>query len=220
MNYREKIEGLKQKGIFTEEQAARLTASSRIEEQVSAEHERKFTLEAVGVLLMLGAAVYIFGLAGSTERTNTVEDVSQMLNAPVSSGISSQSSFVLIFLLIAIMLYVTLYLYAHNRFRNFWRMAGEIVQLEESMHHTGVMKKELTEKLEILLKDEKQPEAVLNMQADQNTTVHVMKVLAEMEKDLRSQKKRTDFLRIECKQRQTLFPDNLAKLVGKLPTCP
>ena len=47
MNYREKIKGLKQKGIFTEEQVARLTTSSQIKEQVSAEHERKITLEDV-----------------------------------------------------------------------------------------------------------------------------------------------------------------------------
>ena len=217
MNYKQKIEELTQKGIFTEEQAEKLKGSSSKEKETESKSTRYFTLELLGIVLLFLSAVYIFISVGSAENMNTVEDVAHSLNVPVQSGLTVQNSFLLVFLLLVAVLYLFLYLYAQNRYKNFWHMTGEIRQVESDIHERIVIEKELTKTLKNFLEDEKKNDVFVD--TEENSTVHVMKIIEEMKKAIRSQKEKMKALQEECKRKEKLFPDTLAKLIGKLPYC-
>ena len=51
MNYKQKIEELRQKGIFTEEQAEKLKGSSSQDKEIEPKPKRKFRLEWIGIAL-------------------------------------------------------------------------------------------------------------------------------------------------------------------------
>ncbi len=217
MNYEARIEAMKEKGIFSEEQAQRLAASfEKREENHTTQTERKYMLEIIGMGVIGLAMLYIFISVGSTGGTDGVEDVSRSLNVPLHSGMSGQSSFVLVLVLLVVLVYGMLYLYAHNRFNMFRKTAEEMVVLEESIHQTEVMKKELSQTLERLLREEKEPEGVL---VSTSIRGEVMETFKEMEAHVLVQKEKLEQLRQKCRHRQQVFPDSLAKLVGKLPLC-
>ncbi len=217
MNYEEKIAALKEKGIFSEEQAQRVANSFEKKEAGSLPHtKRTYTLEMVGALLLGSALLYIFIAVGSTGGAGGVEDISHSLNAPIDSGMSGQGSFVLLIVLVTIALYGVLYLYAHKRFRMFWRLAEKMAVLQENIHHTEVMKKELSQTLERLLQEEKEPESVV---VSSSIRSDVMETIKETEAFLLAQKEQLTALEKKCLRRQQLFPDSLAKLAGKLPSC-
>jgi len=208
---------MKEKGIFSEEQAQRLAGSfEKREENHITQTERKYTLEVIGMGVIGLAMLYIFISVGSTGSTDGVEDVSRSLNAPLHSGMSGQSSFVLVLVLLAVLVYGVLYLYARNRFNIFRKTAEEMVVLEESIHQTEVMKKELSHTLERLLREEKEPEGVL---VSTSIRGEVMETFKEIEAHLLAQKEKLEQLRQKCRHRQQVFPGSLAKLVGKLPLC-
>lgn len=217
MNYEARIEALKEKGIFSKEQAQRLGNSfQKREENHTPQRERKYLLEVIGAIVLGVALLYIFISVGSADATSGVEDVSRSLNAPVHSGMSGKSSFVLVLVLLVVSVYGVLYLYAHKRFRMFWHTAEEMAVLEEGIHRAEVMKKELSQTLERLLTEEREPEGVVD-----STSIReeVMETFKEMEAHLLSQKEKLERLKQKCRHRQQVFPDTLAKLVGKLPLC-
>ncbi len=217
VNYEAKIKALKEKGIFSDEQASRLSASFEKKGVKDISRlERTYLPEIIGVVLLVGVLLYIFIAVGSADTANGIEDVAHSLNGPVSSGIAAQHSFFLLLVLLVVLVYVMLYLYARNRFRMFWRSAEEMRVMKDSLHHTEVMKKELTQKLERLLKEEDQSEITL---VTKSTRKYVMETLTELEAVLYSQKEQLNALKAKCRERQHVFPDNLAKLVGRLPSC-
>jgi len=217
VNYKTQIESLKEKGIFSQEQAQRLFDSfEKKAETKQLQMKRYYTLEIVGAGLIGLILLYIFITVSSTTHTDKVEDTALLLNAPVTSGISTQNSFILLVILLLVIAYGVLYFYAHNRFRMFWHTAEEIAVTKAHIHHIEVMKKELNEELEKLLTQEKEPKYAL---LSSTIRSDVAKTYKEIEMLLLGEKDQLQVLQEKCLKRQKHFPNNLAKLVGKLPTC-
>jgi hypothetical protein len=217
VNYKTQIEALKEKGIFSQEQAQRLSDSfEKKAETKQLQMKRYYTLEIVGAGLIGFVLLYIFMTISSTTHTNIVEDIAISLNAPVASGISTQNSFILLVILLLVIAYGVLYFYAHNRFRMFWHTVEEIAVTKAHIHHIEVMKKELNEELEKLLSQEKEPKYALLSSTIRND---VAKTYKEIEILLLGEKEQLQVLQEKCLKRQKYFPNSLAKLVGKLPTC-
>jgi len=217
VNYEKQIEALKEKGIFSQEQAQRLSDSFEKKAETKQLHsERRYILETVGAGLIGLALLYIFIAVGSSDHAADVEDVAHSLNAPVTSGLSVQSSFVLLMVLLLVVMYGVLYFYAHNRLGMFGHIAEEMAVTQAHIGHIEVMKKELTETLQRLLEEEKEPEHVL---LSGTIRGEVAEMIKEMEMLLLSKKEVLKRLQEKCRRRQDRFPDNLAKLAGRLPTC-
>jgi ABC-type multidrug transport system fused ATPase/permease subunit len=217
VNYEAKIAALKEKGLFSKEQAERLSKSLGTSAEITpVSGKRHYWTELFGAVLLVGVLLYLFVAVGSSESLKGVEDISRSLNAPVDSGISAGQSMGVVVLLVAVVLYALFYLYVQSRYRSFWRMAEEIAVLQERIHHTEVMKRELGEKLEGLLAKEREPDGVL---LSQSTRGYVMETLTEIDTTLLQLKGRLSQLETRCQKERDLFPANLAKLAGALPTC-
>jgi predicted Zn-ribbon and HTH transcriptional regulator len=217
VNYEAKIAALKEKGLFTGEQAERLLSSfGKQAETAPASEKRHDWLGVFGIVLLAGVMLYLFIAVGGSEPAKGIEDISRSLNAPVDSGIGAGQSMGVIVLFLVVVLYGMLYLYAQNRYRSMWRMAEEISVLEETIHHAEVMKRELGERLEALLASEKEPEGVV---LSQSTRGYVMETLTEIESTLLRTKERLALLEARCRKGWDIFPANLAKLIGELPSC-
>jgi len=217
VNYEAKIAALKEKGLFTKEQAKRLSNSfGKQTEETAVSGKRYYWLEVFGIILLAGGILYLFIAVGSSDPVKGVEDISRSLNVPVESGIGAGQSMGVIVLMFAVILYGLLYLYAQSRYASAWRMAGEITLLREKIHHIEVMKRELGERLEALLAHEKEPDGVL---LSQSTRGYVMETLSEIEASLLRTKERLVLLETRCRKMQDIFPANLAKLIGEVPSC-
>jgi hypothetical protein len=217
VNYEAKIAALKEKGLFTKEQAKRLSNSfGKQTEETAVSGKRYYWLEVFGIILLSSVMLYLFIAVGSSDPVKGVEDISRSLNAPVESGIGAGQSMGLIVLLLSVILYGLLYLYAQSRYASAWRMAGEITLLREKIHHIEVMKRELGERLESLLAHEKEPDGVL---LSQSTRGYVMETLSEIEASLLRTKERLVLLETRCRKMQDIFPASLAKLIGEVPSC-
>ena len=219
MNYKQKIEELTQKGIFTQEQADKLGVSSPEEKEMVAEVTtgRRFTLEIVGAALV-GISLFFISISSTeTKSIKTIEDVSHSLNSPISSGITAQNSFLLIFMFIAVALFLFLYLYSQNRYKNFWRMSGEIKQIQSDIHERIIINRELDQTLKSLLKEEKVQNTLVDTR--ESSTIHVMNIIEEKKESLRFQKEKLNLVQEKCNRDKKILPGMLAKLVGKLPLC-
>jgi hypothetical protein len=217
VNYEAKIAALKEKGLFTKEQAKRLSNSfGKQTEETVVSGKRYYWLEVFGIILLSSVMLYLFIAVGSSDPVKGVEDISRSLNAPVESGIGAGQSMGVIVLLLLVILYGLLFLYAQSRYASAWRMAGEITLLREKIHHIEVMKQELGVRLESLLAQEKEPDGVL---LSQSTRGYVMETLTEIESSLLRTKERLALLETQCRKAQDIFPANLAKLIGEVPSC-
>lgn len=141
MNYKNKIEELTLKGIFSEEQASRLSGSFSKTSVSTIEMTRKYSLEMIGIVLMLIVALYMFLVVGISVHNNAIEDVSKSLNAPLSSGIGFGNSFFIVYVLCLVGFYLILYFLAQNSVNRFQNRYSKIIALKRSIGHTVLMEK-------------------------------------------------------------------------------
>ncbi len=221
MNYKERIEALQQKGIFSEAQAEKLASSFEAPvEKEQTEERKRWTLDIVGAVLLAAVLFYTLGALLTDTPSTAVENVSDTLNSVSTSGIGSGSTALLIVLFTGSLFYLFLYLLAHQRYHKAIRMIEEKKVLMQTLHHSEVMKKELGEKMEILLKQEGR-RADIEIASDemQSDKVFVMSVFREREEEIQSKKESLSKLETACQAYLKTFPNSLALLVAKLPEC-
>lgn len=225
MNYKDKIEELKAKGIFSQEQASRLSGSfSEISENI-VPMTRKYSLEMIGIVLVCIVALYMVVVVGISTQNNIIEDVTESLNTPLSSGIGFGSSFVLICLLCIVGLYLVLYFLAQNAVNRFQNKYSKITALKRSVSHTVLMEKELSMKLEGYWNDVKKHKkeniepSMLQIKINATDEEYVMHSYKEVQMSLKVEKDTLAYLEEECQSMQDTFPSNLAKLIRSLPSC-
>ena len=217
VNYEEKIKALKEKGIFSQEQVQRVMSSfDKQESKKELDKKRTYILEIVGAIIFGAVLFYMIVMVGSSNDTNSIEDISHTLNAPISASASIQGSFGLIWILVLVVLYVVLYVFSHYFFGKFWHMAREYRVLQDTIYTMQVMKKELLQTAQNLIKDEKEPQGVL---ISSSIRADVLELIKQIEFDINQKEERLKDIEHRCKIKQHIFPNNLSKLVGKLPLC-
>lgn len=221
MNYKDKIEALKEKGIFSQEQAYKLEKSFA-KTTNNTVITRKYSLEMIGVALVVLISLYMFFVVGLLVQDSAIEDVSKSLNTPLSSGISSGSSFLLIYVLCIIGLYLFLYFLAHNAVNRFKSRYAKMEALKHSIKHTTLMEQELSVKLKNSVYEEK-GEKDFTIRVDINNKnenrEYAMRIYKELQERLKEEKDALALLEEKCQAMQDTFPSNLAKLIRSLPSC-
>lgn len=221
MNYKDKIEALKEKGIFSQEQAYKLEKSFA-KTTNNTVITRKYSLEMIGVTLVVLISLYMFFVVGLLVQDSAIEDVSKSLNTPLSSGISSGSSFFLIYVLCIIGLYLFLYFLAHNAVNRFKSRYAKMEALKHSIKHTTLMEQELSVKLKNSVYEEK-GEKDFTIRVDINNKnenrEYAMRIYKELQERLKEEKDALAILEEKCQAMQDTFPSNLAKLIRSLPSC-
>ncbi len=174
----------------------------------------------MGVVLLVVGLVYIVGMFLTKIPSPTVENVAVSLNSVSSSGIGSGSAVLFIALFIGSALYLFLYLLAHQKYHKAIKMIEEKKVLMQTLYHSEAMKKELDEKVEMLLQQEK-PRADIEVVTGetQRDKVFVMSLERDMEEEIRSVKISLSMLESDCHAYLKTFPNSLALLVSKLPEC-
>lgn len=221
MNYKNKIEALKAKGIFSEEQASRLENSfaKTTNDTVIA---RKYSLEMVGIAMAMLVALYMFFVLGLSVQESAIEDVSKSLNTPLSSGIGFGSSFFLIYVLCIMGLYLFLYVLAHNAVNRFENRYAKMEALKHSIRHTTLMEKELSVKFKDNVYEEKGKKDItvhVNINSKNKEKEYAMCIYKELQESLKEEKDALALLEEKCQAMQDTFPSNLAKLIRSLPSC-
>lgn len=221
MNYKDKIEALKEKGIFSQEQAYKLEKSFA-KTTNNTVITRKYSLEMIGVTLVVLISLYMFFVVGLLVQDSAIEDVSKSLNTPLSSGISFGSSFLLIYVLCIIGLYLFLYFLAHNAVNRFESRYAKMEALKHSIKHTTLMEQELSVKLKNSVYEEK-GEKDFTIRVDINNKnenrEYAMRIYKELQERLKEEKDALAILEEKCQAMQDTFPSNLAKLIRSLPSC-
>ncbi len=223
VNYKNKIEELKQKGIFTKEQAEKLTNSFQKSDSDKIVLKRKFTLETIGVALLLFFLGYIVFAIWGADHAPIVENTANTLNAPIDVG--SGSSFIMIVIFLVLVAYLSLYFLAHNRYNAFYRIVERMQVLQESTHNANIMKLELGAKLEALAKEQDNYEKdrklgiEIKIGGQDSPREYVMRFYGVLEEEIRLCKDQLVLLEAKCAYWKNRFPNTLAQLVGKLPQC-
>ena len=220
MNYKDKIEALKAKGIFTKEQASKLEKSfaKTTNDTVIT---RKYSLEMIGIALVVLGALYMFFVLGLSVQDSAMEDVSKSLNVPLSSGIGFGSSFFLICLSCIVGLYLLLYFLAQNAVNRFQNKYVKMQTLKHSIRHTTLMEKALSARLENSMKEASKKELTLhvNINSKNEKTEYAMHIYKELQERLKEETDALALLEEACQAMQDTFPNNLAKLIRSLPSC-
>ncbi len=225
VNYKNKIEELKQKGIFTQEQAEKLTGSFEKSDSNTIVLKRKFTLEMIGVALLLFFGGYIVFAVWGADYTQIVENTANTLNTPIDAGVNSSSSFIMIVIFLVLVAYLSLYFLVHNRYNALHRIIERIQVLQESIHNANIMKVELGAKLETLAKEQDnhekdhKPDMEIKIDGQGSTREYVMRFYGMLEEEIRLDKDQLALLEAKCANWKNRFPNTLAQLVGKLPQC-
>lgn len=221
MNYKDKIEALKEKGIFSQEQAYKLEKSFA-KTTNNTVITRKYSLEMIGVALVVLISLYMFFVVGLLVQDSAIEDVSKSLNTPLSSGISSGSSFFLIYVLCIIGLYLFLYFLAHNAVNRFESRYAKMEALKRSIKHTTLMEQELSVKLKNSVYEEKGGKDFtirVDINNKNENREYAMRIYKELQERLKEEKDALALLEEKCQAMQDTFPSNLAKLIRSLPSC-
>lgn len=222
VNYNDKIEELKLKGIFSQEQVTRLSGSFSKTSEDTVQMARKYSLEMIGIALMLIVTLYMFLVVGVSTHNNAIEDVAQNLNAPLSSGIGFGSSFFLVYVLCVVVLYLILYFLAQNAVNRFQNRYAKMEALKHSIKHTTLMEQELSVKLKNSVYEEK-GEKDFTIRVDINNKnenrEYAMRIYKELQERLKEEKDALALLEEKCQAMQDTFPSNLAKLIRSLPSC-
>jgi len=231
VNYNDKIEELKNRGIFSQEQAKKLSDSFENPSKQEVNIEKKRYLDMVGLGLFLFILFYIIIAVSRSSQSNVVQDVSTTLNQTQAvATMPSVSSFVIILFVLLSGLYIFLYLLAHNRFNDFQKRVRDINVQKSSIHNALLMEKELVPKLEAYLsqhlnykKDlkEKSLDQFISLSIDDADaeSLWLMNRYQELQRTLKDDRDTLAFLEEECQGIRQTFPNNLAKLIGKLPVC-
>ncbi len=231
VNYNNKIEELKNRGIFSQEQAKKLSDSFKSSSKQEITIERKRYLDMVGLGLFGFILFYIIIAVSRSSQSNVVQDVSTTLNQTQAvATMPSVSSFMIILFVLLSGLYIVLYVLAHNRFNAFQKMDRDIHVQKASIQHALLMEKELVPKLEAYLSQhmdykkelkEKSLDQFISVSIDDADTESqwLMNSYRELQCRLKEERDTLAFLEEECQSSRQIFPDNLAKLVGKLPIC-
>jgi len=231
VNYNDKIEELKNRGIFSQEQAEKLSSSFERSSEQEVKTEKKRYLEIVGLGLFGFILLYIIIAVSRSSQSDIVQDVSSTLNQTQAvATMPAVSSFIIILFVLLSGLYIVLYLLAHNRFNAYQKRVRDINVQKASLRHALLMEKELIPKLEAYLSQrmdykkeikEKSLNQVISLaigDADDESQ-WLMHSYKELQLALKEERKTLAFLEEECQRSRQTFPDNLAKLIGKLPAC-
>lgn len=231
MNYKDKIEELKNRGIFSQEQAKKLSDSFEKSLRQEVSIEKKRYLDMVGLGLFIFILLYIIIAVIRSSQSNVVQDVSSTLNQTQAvATMHSVSSFTIIIFFLVSGLYLLLYFLAHNHFNDFQKRYRDINVLKASIDHALLMEKELVPKLEAYLSQHMHykkefKENSLNQfialsigDADIESE-WLMNSYKELQMTLKEDRDTLAFLEEEYRGKKQTFPGNLAKLIGKLPVC-
>jgi len=166
-----------------------------------------------------------------SSQTSLVQDVSTTLNQTQAvATMPAVSSFMIIILVLLSGLYILLYVLAQYRFNDFQKRVRDIYVQKASIQHALLMEKELVPKLETYLlrhmdykKDlkEKSLDQFISLSIDSGNaeSLWLMNSYKELQHTLKSDRDTLAFLEEECQRLSQTFSSNLAKLIGKLPTC-
>lgn len=231
MNYNDKIEELKSRGIFSQEQAQTLSDSFKKFSKQEVKIEKKRYFDMVGLGLFTFILFYIIIAVTRSSQSDIVQDVSSTLNQTQAvATMPAVSSFMIMLFILLGGLYIVLYLLAHNRFNACQKRVRDINVQKDSIRHALLMEKELVPKLEAYLSQhmnykkeikEKSLNQVISLvigDAD-DTSQWLMHSYKELQLALKEEREILAFLEEECQRSKQTFPDNLANLIGKLPTC-
>jgi len=231
VNYNDKIETLKAKGIFSEEQATRLLNSFEKDTAVDVPIKKKRYLDFIGLGLLASILFYIIMAVSVSTINTTVQNVADTLNETEAvATLQSGSSFLMIMLFLMGGLYLVLYIFAHNRFNDLQKVYQEIKVLNASIHNTLLMEKELIPKLETYLAEHMQYKKEskanhlndfisLHMNDTQSESLWLMEEFTALQMAVKNKRNRLAYLEEACKGKSQVFPGNLAKLVADLPKC-
>jgi len=231
VNYNDKIEEFKNRGIFSKEQAKKLSDSFEKSSKEEVKIEKKRYLDMVGLGLFGFILFYIIIAVSRSAQNNVVQDVSSTLNQTQAvSTMPSVSSFMIILFVLLSGLYIVLYALAHNRFNAVQKRVRDIHVQKASIQHALLMEKEFVPKLEAYLLQymnykkelkEKSLDQFISVSIDDADTESqwLMNSYQALQRTLKKERDNLAFLEEECQASKQTFPDNLAKLVGKLPTC-
>ena len=221
MNYKERIESLKQKGFFTEEQAKRLTGSFEVDEVSDRSlSSRRWYLEWIGVLLMAiaGVALWIRS-SGVGQYNSTPQSVERTLNAPIDAGIGAGSTVWLIVGIVLIGGYLLFYLGVRDAYRRRWQMWEEKRKLHECLHALEVMQKELIRQLEAVRQNPSasSPKGVKVGIGDDEAMHFVMETQKSVASEILETQERIGHIGVKEAMMAHSLWGMLASLAGKLP---
>jgi len=200
VNYKERIEALQRKGIFSEAQVEKLSESFEPQrEEQTLKRSRSWTLNLAGLILF--NIIILYAVIGyfTASISPVVEDVSANLNQVSTSGIGSGNTFILVLLFVAVLLYVILYLLAQKKYNDAWALLQKKEILIQTLHHREVMKKELAGK--------------------KSDEVYVLTLCSEIDDEIKNIQESLSEVEEACRSYLKKFPNTLALLVGKLPEC-
>jgi len=194
-------------------------------------HIAKRYLDIAGLGLFGFILLYIIIAVSHSSQNDIIQDVSTTLNQTQAvATMPAVSSFMIMLFVLLGGLYIVLYLWAHNRFNACQKRVRDINVKKASMRHALLMKKELVPKLEAYLSQhmgykkeikEKSLNQVISLaigEAD-DASQWLMHTYKEVQLTLKEERDTLAFLEEECQHSRQTFPDNLAKLIGKLPPC-
>ena len=231
VNYNDKIEELKNRGIFTQAQAEKLSSSFERSSEQKVKIEKKRYFEIVGFGLFSFILFYIIIAVSRSSQSDTVQNVSSTLNQTQAvTTMPAVSSFIIMLFVLLSGLYIILYLLAHNRFNAYQKRVRDINVQKAALQHALVLEKELMPKLEAYLSQhlnykkemkQKSLNQVISLaigDAD-DESLWLMNSYKELQLTLKAEREALAFLEEECQRSRQTFLDNLAKLIRKLPIC-
>lgn len=231
VNYNDKIEELKNRGIFSQAQAQKLSSSFEKSSKQEVKIEKKRYFEIVGLGLFGFILLYIIIAVSRSSQSNIVQDVSNTLNQTQAvATMPAASEFILIVFVLLSGLYIVLYLLAHNHFNAYYKNVRDINVKKASLRHALQLEKELVPKLEAYLSqhmnynkeiNKKRLNQIVSLDRDDadDASQWLMRSYKELQLTLKEEREILAFLEEECQRSRQTFPGNLAKLIGKLPAC-
>jgi len=144
VNYNDKIEEFKNRGIFSQAQAEKLSSSFKRVSKEEVKIEKKRYLEIVGLGLFGLILFYIIVAVSRSSQSDIVQDVSKTLNQTQAvAAMPAVSSFIIILFVLLSGLYIVLYLLAHNRFNAYHKRVRDINVKKASIRLPYYWKKNL-----------------------------------------------------------------------------
>ncbi len=221
MNYKERIESLREKGIFSQDQARRLEASFT-DGDLSLPSEPKRRFLEIGALLLIAAMIVGLGYGAMTAMrgAETPQNVAATLNAASDSGIGAGSAFWILLGMIALGLYLIFYMIVRHGYRRLWSLWLDRERTLADYRGLLAMKEALSERLEKMRqspsKGMKSPND-LHLEAGDEARSFVMQTLADLTQEAEVIRRRAEALRMRYQKFRKSLPGVLAPLGGKLP---
>ncbi|WP_456393488.1 hypothetical protein [Nitratifractor sp.] len=221
MNYRERIERLREKGIFSDDQVRRLEASFSEGEIPSPAEPKRGMLEIGGLLLVAALMVgFGYGAAATMSGPQIPQEVAATLDAASGSGIAAGSALWVVLGMIALGLYLLFYMIVRYGYRRLWSLWLDRERVLADHRGLLAMEEALTERLETMRQKPsegmKSPDG-LYLDAGDEARSFVMQTVKDLSYESQDLQQRSEELKMRYQRFKKSLPGSLATLAGTLP---